>query len=161
MKPHCFAALGPARGNLTHRNIQSARVPSPKGTFTSYPSSIFLSVIEICGSNLSKFQNHPLVASKEIWQFFRKKCCLSAGAAAVGAVHRGLNFRQVQLLRQQGRGLLRYWILQVSPHCPWINGFLELSKSNFLNFDRISRKKHIKIYNIKLVSLDIPQNIFL
>jgi hypothetical protein len=34
--------------------------------------------------------------------------------AAVGAVQQRLHFRQVQLLLQQGRGLLRHWILQVS-----------------------------------------------
>lgn len=37
--------------------------------------------------------------------------------AAVGAVQQRLHFRQVQLLLQQGRGLLRHWILQVSFYC--------------------------------------------
>jgi hypothetical protein len=53
---------------------------------------------------------------REDGKFFREKknvVALSAGAAAVGALHGRLHLRQVRLLRQQRRGLLRYRILQV------------------------------------------------
>jgi len=54
------------------------------------------------------------VATYKVHEFLRpKKCCLSAGAAAVRIVRRGLHLRPVQLLRQQGWELLRHWILQV------------------------------------------------
>jgi hypothetical protein len=57
----------------------------------------------------------PFGIKEKMVNFSEKKnvVALSVGAAAVGAVHRRLHLRQVRLLRQQRRGLLRYRILQV------------------------------------------------